>query len=131
MRWASALGRWTHCHSLARPRILGQGLLQYIHPYVRAGKCWPAQHTLLLPVTSIWFPSYRVREKLCLIALPSFPNTSQKHPETAVSTATPIFPNPLKQAGEHRWMHVNGGAIPSIALWGILASPVQRRAMPR
>lgn len=36
--------------------------------YVRAGKCWPAQRTLL-PDTSIWFPSYRVREKLCLIAL--------------------------------------------------------------
>lgn len=76
------------------------------------------------------FPSYRVREEICLIALPSFPNTSQKHPETAAPT-TPLDPNPPKRTGEHRWMHVNGGAIRSIALWGILASPVQHRAMPR
>ncbi|KAF5235160.1 hypothetical protein FANTH_11802 [Fusarium anthophilum] len=54
-------------------------------------------------------------------ALPPFPNMSQKHPKITACTTPPLIPNPLSKLAMDgcQW-----GAIRSIALWGIVASPV-------
>jgi len=112
-------------------RLLGPGSWArgyYILPYVRAGKCWPAQHTLL-PDTSIWFPSSR---EIMLDCTSFFAQHEQEAPRDYCTHHPPLIPYPLnKLASIAGCMSMGEPSVVNCSVGAPWRRPVQRRAMPR